>query len=112
MDEDSEINVPIKVRTHEIDQLQEMMPEVADRLEAIEHPDAEDFRSAYEEYVASLEAVYPGAPEDESFAAWASMPAESWRVLIRHTRRWEDSRQEWLQSKLMDRLEGRLEEAA
>lgn len=110
MNEDDQINVPIKVRTHEIDQLQEMVPEVAERLEVIEHADAEDFREVYEEHIADLEATYPGAPEDESFAAWASMPAEDWRLLIRHTRRWEDSREEWLQKKLMNRLEERLEQ--
>lgn len=110
MDDDSNVRVPIKVRTHEVNQLHEMLPEVVDRLAAIEHPDAEDFEEMYEEYVSDVEITYPGAPQDESFAAWVSMPADEWRLLIRHAQKYEDARAEWLQKKLMRRLSDRLEE--
>jgi hypothetical protein len=111
MDADSEIRVPIKARTHELNQLQAMLPDVRDGLAMADLDEAADeVDRIYTEYVEGVEAEYPEGPE---FANYISMPAEDWRLTVRYLNRLravEGLRVSWLQNKLVDRLRDRLEE--
>lgn len=111
MDADSDIRVPIKARTHELNQLQSMLPDVRDGLELADLEEAaEEVGRIYTEYVEGVEAEYPEGPE---FANYVSMPAEDWRLAIRYLNRLrfeEGFRLSWLQNKLVDRLKDRLAE--
>jgi hypothetical protein len=129
MEDDTALNVPVKTRTHELNQLHEFFPVVAEGLRDAELDEAADEVSRiYEEHVAGVnpeprEAVRsPNAPqsanttssrEADDFAAYVSMPAEDWRMTVRYfgrLRHVEGLRSEWLRIKLVDRLEDRLEE--
>lgn len=111
---DGNINVPVKVRTHELNQAHEFIPRVAERLGSIdvEHAQeqAEELERIYAEHVEDVEATYPEGPE---FAAYISMPAEDWRTVVGATARLYDEetlRVRWFRKKLVKRLQARLEE--
>lgn len=108
---DTALNVPVKVRTHELQQVQDMMPAAAERLEQAELDDAaEQVNRIFEEHVEDIEPTYPEGPE---FAAYLSMPAEDWRMTIRYLNRARGEagrlRVHWLQNKLVTRIEDRLD---
>jgi len=109
---DTTMNVPVKVRTHELQQAKTMMPNVADSLEQAGLDEAaEEVNRIYESHIEALEPTYPEGPE---FAAYLSMPTEDWRLTIRYLNRARRTdgklRAQWLQSKILDRVEGRLDE--
>lgn len=108
------LNVPVKVRTHELQQAHDFIPRVAERFAAIdvEHAQeqAEELERIYAEYVEGVEATYP---EGSEFAAYISMPAEDWRTVVGAAARLYDEeslRVQWFRKKLVKRLQARLEE--
>jgi hypothetical protein len=100
------LNVPIKVRTNELQQLQNTVEGLVDELLSHDIDDAEDLRSAYETHVDGVEAVYP----EPAFANWVSMPASDWQLVVRHMGRLDSVRSWYLRTKLSSRLSDRLEE--
>lgn len=108
------IRVPIKVRTHELNQAHEFIPRTVERLSQIDveavQEQAEELDRIYTEYVEGVEAEYPEGPE---FANYISMPADEWRTVVSATARLRDEeglRSWWFRAKLVDRLHARLEE--
>jgi len=109
---DTALNVPVKVRTHELQQVKTMIPNVADDLEQADLDEAaEEVQRIFDTHIEGIDAHYPEGPE---FAAYLSMPVEDWRLTIRYLNRARRTdgklRAQWLQSKLVDRVEDRLEE--
>jgi hypothetical protein len=109
---DTTMNVPVEVRTHELQQVKTMMADVAADLGQAELDDAaSEVNRIYETHVEGIEPTYP---EGDEFAAYLSMPAEDWRMTVRYLNRaWSEHgkfRTHWLQSKLVSRVEGRLNE--
>jgi hypothetical protein len=108
---DTALNVPVKTRTHELNQLHEFFPTVEEGLREAELDEAADeVARIYDEHVSG---VSPQPREAADFAAYVSMPAEDWRMTVRYfgrLRHVEGLRSEWLRIKLVDRLEDRLEE--
>jgi hypothetical protein len=109
---DTALNVPVKVRTHELKQTKTMIPNVADDLEQAGLDEAaEEVNRIYETHIEGIDAHYPEGPE---FAAYLSIPVEDWRLTIRYLNRARRTdgklRAQWLQSKLVDRVEDRLAE--
>lgn len=108
---DTALNVPVKTRTHELNQLHEFFPIIEDGLREAELDEAADeVARIYDEHVSGIK---PEPREADDFAAWVSMPAEDWRMTMRYLGRLRASeglRVEWLQTKLVDRLEDRMEE--
>jgi hypothetical protein len=103
---DTALNVPVEVRSHELEQLHESVQSVIDNLEDAEMDAAVDELSrVYEEHI-------EGVHKDGEGTVHVSMPAEDWRITIRYLNRArEDSmRVGWLQSKLVDRIEKKLAE--
>lgn len=106
------MNVPVRVRTHELQQVKTMMPSVADGLEQADLDEAaEEVNRIYDTHIEGVEPTYPDGPE---FAAYLSMPTEDWRLTIRYLNRaMRDEgrlRVHWLQNKLVERIEDRLDE--
>jgi len=109
---DTTMNVPVEVRTHELQQVKEMMQSVSDQLARADMESAADeVRRIFDTHVEGVEPTYP---EGTEFAAYLSMPADDWRVTIRYlnrARRTEGRlRTQWLQYKLVQRVEERLNE--
>jgi len=109
MEDSTDINVPVDIRSHESQQLDDMLPEVAQRLTRVERDDeADTIERIYEEHVENYET------RAHSNTPYISMPADDWRAVIRNLPRVKDdegiTRVWWLQKKLVDRLRGRLEE--
>jgi len=99
MDDDT-INVPIAVRSHEVAQLHEFVPEAIDQCRRTEMNDeADQLQCVVDEYL---------EPTD----GYISMPADEWRTVVRNVHRRTDSglRSQWLQTKLLKRLRDRMEE--
>lgn len=108
---DTALNVPVKMRTHELNQLHEYYPTVEEGLREAELAEAADTVSRiYDEHVSGIK---PEPREADDFAAYVSMPADDWRMTVRYFNRLrsdEGLRVEWLQNKVVDRLEDRVEE--
>ena len=106
---DTAINVPVETRTHEVAQLHEFVPQMCGDLQEVGLDEAAaEVQRIYDEHISGVTA---DDREDESFAAYTSMPADDWQVLVRHMNRLRsDKRAEWLQMKLVDRLRDRMEE--
>lgn len=109
---DTAMNVPIKVRTHELKQLHEMVPAARRHCEQAEMDEqADEITRVYDEHIANVEEA---AGFDTSFRAHVSMPADDWRTTIsslgRVQRRDEGLRAWWLRKKLASRLRDRLEQ--
>jgi hypothetical protein len=99
MDDDT-INVPIRVRSNEVAQLHEFVPEAIDQCRRTEMDDeADQLQCVVDEYL---------EPND----GYISMPADEWRAVIRNVHRRTDNglRSEYLQRKLLKRLRARMEE--
>lgn len=115
MDEDTTgIRVPIKVRSHELNQAHEFITKAVSQLSQIDatapQEQAEELREIYTDHVHDVEATYPEGPE---FAAYLSMPADSWRTVLGalgRLRTDEGLRSRWFRAKLTRRLRDRLEE--
>jgi hypothetical protein len=95
---DTAMHVPVDLRTHEVNQLQEMVPDAAQQLRETDVEtlveDAETLERAYDEHLYGLDG--PGV---------ASMPADDWRAIVRNLDRADDGlRVWWLRKKLVDRL--------
>jgi len=105
---DTALNVPIRVRTHELEQLHGMVPEA---IQQIGTDEADELKRVYDEHIGQITAEYPEGPQ---FAAYVSMPIDDWRTVISglNRARYESGRPRvhWLQSKLVGRLEDRSEE--
>ena len=134
MDDDTSINVPVKVRTHELQQAHDFIPRVAQRLRDIDadpaQEQADELERIYAEHVEGVEATYPKGPEGADsrgssassppeqgsggeFAAYISMPADDWRAVVGGVARLrgeEGLRSWWFRKKLVKRLQARLEE--
>lgn len=109
---DTAMAVPVKVRSHELDQVKSETISVADGLEQADLTEAADeLYRIYDEHISGVEKEYPEGP---AFANYLSMPAEDWRLLVRYLNRARRSggnlRIGWLQNKLVGRLEDRMEE--
>lgn len=108
---DTALNLPVKVRTHELEQVQTLLPKIRDELRQADKDEAADeVHRIYDEHVEGKVPVYPDGPE---FANYLSMPSEDWRMVIRYLNRERDDqplRIHWLQTKLTDRIEARMEE--
>jgi len=103
------MNIPVKVRTHELNQMQTMVPNVIEQLKQAELDDAvADMSRIFDSYVRDVEVTYP----QDDFAAYVSMPPEDWRLTVRHLNRARHDegtiRVQYLQSKLVSRVEERL----
>lgn len=108
---DTAINVPVKVRSHELNQLHEFFPDVRDGLQQAGLDEAaEAVDRIYDEHVSGVTAAVSGGP----YAAMVTMPAEDWKTTVRYIGRLsqtsEGLRAWWLQKKLVGRLDDRLEE--
>jgi hypothetical protein len=106
------MNIPVRVRTHELDQLQTMLPKVHGDLVAAERgEDATEIDRIYDEHVRGVEATYPEGPQ---FAAYVSMPVDDWQTALKHmTRLYRTEgrpRVNYLQTKLVGRLQDRTDE--
>jgi hypothetical protein len=109
---DTPINVPVKVRTHELNQVHEMIPQVEEQLRSIgveaTVEQADELERIYAEHIEGI-GVEPR--ESEEFAAYLSMPADDWRSVVSALARVDDGlRPRWLQKKLVKRLRARLDE--
>lgn len=110
---DTAINVPVRVRSHELCQVHEMVPDVEERLRSIDTEStierADELNRIYDEHISGVD----GEPrESDAFAAYLSMPADDWRSVVSALARVEDDglRPQWLQKKLVNRLRDRMEE--
>lgn len=110
----SAINVPVKVRTHELNQAHDFIPRAAERLRAVDadpaQEQADELERIYAEHVEGIDAHYPEGPE---FAAYLSMPADDWRQVVGGVARLYDEeglRVQWFQKKLVKRLQARMAE--
>jgi hypothetical protein len=111
---DTAMNVPVEVRSHELRQLDKMVPKAADRLRevATENNDlaseADTLDRAYDEHILDMPATHSMGD------GYLSMPADDWRAIIRHLPRIEDNvgvtRVWWLRKKLTSRVRERLAE--
>lgn len=100
------LNVPVEVRSHELAKLHETIRGVITNLEDAEMDEAAvELSRVYEEHIEGIE-------RDDSEAVHVSMPPEDWRIAIRYLNRARENsmRVGWLQSKLVDRLEKKMEE--
>jgi hypothetical protein len=100
---DTAINVPIDVRSHELQQVKEMGTSAVERLRSIELDDeADELSRVVDEHILDM-------PDD---ADTLSMPADDWQTLVRHLHRLRDEeglRVWWLRRKLYDRLQDKQE---
>lgn len=106
------MNVPIRVRTHELAQVKSMVQHAIGSYEESDRDeDADALNRVYDEHIRNIDATYPEGPQ---FAAYLSMPIDDWRDVIsglNRARRTEGiPRVHYLQSKLVGRLEDRSEE--
>lgn len=105
------MNIPVKVRTNELNQIQTMVPSVIEQLQQAElDTAADDMSRIFDSYVRDVEATYP----EDDFAAYVSMPPEDWRLTVRYLNRERHDegaiRVQYLQNKLVSRVEERLED--
>jgi len=117
MESDSTINVPVKVRTHELNQAHDFIPRVAERLRAIDadpaQEQADELERIYAERIEGVEPDYSGNTDYIEFATYLSMPVDEWRTVVGGLARLRDEeglRVNWLRKKLVQRLTERLEE--
>jgi len=115
MDDDTSINVPVKVRSHELQQAHDFIPRVAQRLRDIDadpaQEQADELERIYAEHVEGVERKF--TEDDQAFAAYISMPADDWRAVVGGVARLrgeEGLRSWWFRKKLVKRLQARLEE--
>jgi hypothetical protein len=111
---DTAMNVPVEIRSHELRQLDHMVPQAADELEAVATDEnnladeANTLYRAYDEHIADMPATHSMGD------GYLSMPADDWRSIIRHLPRVEDEegklRVLWLRKKLVGRLRDRMDE--
>lgn len=113
-DDSTSINVPVKFRTHELQQAHDFIPRAAELVGNVDteraQETADELERIYIEYVDGVEPTYPKGPK---FAAYLSMPADDWREVVSALGRLhgeEGERVRWFQKKLIDRLQSRLEE--
>lgn len=107
MDEEQAVNVPLRVRTHELQQLKDMTFREAVILEGIGLEDeGQTIHQIREQYITDVEVTYPEGPE---FAAYVSMPSDAWWAVVSDLDRLDTLRAEWLQKKLVSRLRKRIE---
>lgn len=104
-------DIPLMVRSHEIEQLHEWVPKVVSRLEDIDMEDrAGEVELLYENHIADTESTQSHSVSD----GYITMAAGDWRLLVRELRRISDEegavRTWWLRKKLVQRLSDRLEE--
>lgn len=107
------MNLPVKVRSNELKQVKKVVTQLIDNLEQAELPEAADELSRiYDEHISGVERGFED--EDNAFAAYLSMPLDDWRIVIRHlnrARREEGTiRVQYLQNKLVSRIEDRIED--
>jgi hypothetical protein len=100
---DTAMNVPVNMRTHEVYQLQTMVPDAAHHLRetGVETlvEDAETLNRVYDEHLYGLDG-----------RGTVSMPADDWRAIVRNLdRAGDDLKVWWLRKKLVQRLAERLE---
>jgi hypothetical protein len=98
------MNVPVDLRTHEVQQLQTMVPDAAHHLRETDVDtlveDAETLNRVYDEHLYGLDG--PGM---------VSMPADDWRAIVRNLdRAGDDLKVWWLRKKLVQRLADKLDE--
>lgn len=112
MDDDTELNVPVEVRSHELEQLHDWTPRIEQRLREVERDDeADSIERLYDEYIPNYmdadKRAYSGTP-------YISMPADDWRTLVRNLDRIYDdegkNRVWWLRKKLVSRLRDRMDD--
>lgn len=113
---DDAINVPVRVRSNELAQAQNMTPRVVEKLRQVDAESvqerADDLERIYEEHIEGVEHDYRGNTDYIEFATHLSMPAEDWRTFIGALSRLRDEeglRVWWLRKKFVNRLEDRLE---
>jgi len=105
----SAINVPIKARTHELNQLHGKVPEAVDHFQQAEmHDEADEVNRIYDEHISGVDPKF--TDDDQSFAAYVYMPADDWYTTLRVLGRFDDQRLWWLRKKLSKRLRDRLDE--
>jgi hypothetical protein len=109
---DSDLNVPIEIRSHEQQQLESMVPDVIESLERAEL-DTETIEQAHEKLRDPTETFT--AP-DQSFYRYLSLPVDSWQTLIQELERVQGkeghatNRVHYLRRKLFKRVRDRMEE--
>lgn len=108
MDDAEAINVPVQVRTQELEQLQHYVPRIHILLDGMgQDEEAKEMAAINERYVEGVRATYPEGPE---FAAYMSMPSDQWWSVVQGLGRFDDTRTYWLRKKLASRLRDRLEQ--
>lgn len=104
----SDLNIPIYLRTQEVEQVQRMAREtIADLTQADLDERVEDLTSVYTEHLEGLD-IEPR--ESEEWATYASMPADDWWSLVRAFGRLDGLDAWWLRKKLAGRLRDRLDQ--
>jgi hypothetical protein len=102
---ESSIPIPIDIRSHEVSQLDEFVPQIVERLRDIATED-NDLGSEAD----SIESIYDNAAVSDGML---SMEIDEWRTLLRHLPRLRDDeglRVWWLQRKMIRRLKDRADE--
>jgi hypothetical protein len=110
MEENEDPIVPVAVRTHELNQLKEMLPNAVSSLEAGGKGDeAEELQRIYTENIEGVEPEH----EIEYIATYLPLKHDEWRYVVRGLNRARYDcgrlRTQWLQSKIIDRVTERLE---
>lgn len=102
--DDTAINIPIDVRSHEQNQLTEFVPKLVTRFM---NRQTEQMESKSDE----LNRVYDEHIEGMDGESYLSMPIDDWRTLISSLSNVDDGlRGWWLQKKLVSRLRDKLED--
>lgn len=96
--EETGINVPINVRTHETQQLQTKVPSVIEDMQDADM-DTDEIERVYDEHIAGLNGT-----------GTVSMPTDDWQIINTRLARLDNLHTRWLRKKLVRRLRERLEE--
>jgi hypothetical protein len=100
----SEGNVPIEIRTHEQAQLEEFLPQIQERFRESGLDEQADTIEAFEFHLFET---------DEVAGSWATASAQQWADILQYltyARDIDNNRAWWLQQKLGERLQERLDE--
>lgn len=112
MNADTDLEVPVQVRSHEQAQLEEWVPAVREHFEQADLNDQAAAIGAIEGEILA----WDGEREDEAFVRTLSLTLENWQELVKGLERVQSeygrNRVEWLRRKLFKRVRGRVEDLA
>jgi len=108
-DTNQQMNIPIQVRSHELTQLGDFIDTVSED----DFDGADDLGRIVDTHI--TDAVM-SERENERFYTYVSMPTDDWHTVVqaltRHRKYHSGQRSWWLQNKLVDRLNERIDGVA